>query len=79
MRHATKAAVVGFGLFVVSMWIVMAGGIRTAWLTDEARVFGLVVLPATIVATLLVRYFDWRAKLFDRTGDDHWCAARRAV
>jgi hypothetical protein len=32
-------------------------------LTEEVRVFGLVILPTAIVASLLVLYFDWRATL----------------
>jgi hypothetical protein len=70
VRRATKAAVIAFGLFFASLGIVMGAGIAAVWLTDEARVFGLVVLPATIVATLLVLYFDWRAKLFERVAGD---------
>ncbi len=78
MKAATKATVVAFGLFSVTLWIVMAAGITAVWLTDEARVFGLVVLPPTIVAALLVLYFNWRAKLFDRVSDDQFAGQEEA-
>ena len=42
------------------------GGVTAVWLTGEVRVFGLVGLPAAIVAGLLVVYFDWREKLLRR-------------
>jgi hypothetical protein len=53
-------------LFFVSIWVVMAAGITAVWLTEEVRVFGLVMLPTAIVAGLLVVYFDWRANLLSR-------------
>jgi hypothetical protein len=40
------------------------------WLTEEAGVFVLLVLPTAIVAALLVVYFDWRAKLLSRIRDE---------
>jgi hypothetical protein len=42
---------------------VLAAGVTAVWLTEEVRVVGLVTLPTAIVASLLVLYFDWRAKL----------------
>ena len=47
----------------VSIWVVMAAGMTAVWLTGEVRVFGLVMLPTAVVASLLVVYFDWRARL----------------
>jgi len=41
----------------------MAAGTTAVWLTGEVRVVGLVMLPTAVVASLLVLYFDWRAKL----------------
>jgi hypothetical protein len=35
---------------------------------DELRVLSLVVLPSTVVATLLVLYFEWRGKLLRQVG-----------
>jgi hypothetical protein len=55
--------ILALGLAFVSIWVVMAAGVAAVWLTDEVRVVGLVILPTAIVASLLVRYFDWRAKL----------------
>lgn len=58
-----KSAVLGAALAFVSIWVVLAAGITAVWLTEELRVIGLVMLPAAIVASLLVLYFDWRGKL----------------
>jgi hypothetical protein len=61
VRRATILALV-----FVSIWVVVTVGITAVWLTSEVRVFGLVVLPTAIVASLLVVYFDWRTNLRDR-------------
>ena len=66
MRKANKETIVALALLFFSMWVVLAVGITAVWLTSEVRVFGLVMLPTTIVAGLLVVYFDWRAKLHRR-------------
>ena len=63
MKESTKQAVLAVVLFFVSIWVVMTAAITAVWLTEEVRVFGLVILPTTIVAGLLVVYFDWRTKL----------------
>jgi hypothetical protein len=63
MRRVDKATIGALGLLFVSIWVVLAAGITAVWLTEEVRVFGLVILPTGIVAALLVVYFDWRAKL----------------
>ena len=65
MKRATKTTVVAMTLFFVSIWVAMTAGITAVWLTEEVRLFGLVMLPTTIVAGLLVLYFDWRAKLLN--------------
>jgi hypothetical protein len=70
VKKATKQMVMAVVLFFVSIWVVMAAGITAVWLTEEVRVFGLVMLPTVIVAGLLVVYFDWRAKLLDRIRDE---------
>ena len=69
MRTARKETIVAVVLFFVGMWVVMAAGITAVWLTEEVRLFGLVMLPTAIVAGLLVVYFDWRAKLLRRVRD----------
>ena len=66
MGKANKETIVALALLFFSMWVVLAVGITAVWLTSEVRVFGLVMLPTTIVAGLLVVYFDWRAKLHRR-------------
>ena len=66
MKEPKQQTVVAVVLFFVSIWVVMAAGITAVWLTEEVRVFGLVMLPTAIVAGLLVVYFDWRAKLLNR-------------
>jgi hypothetical protein len=72
VKKATKATVVAVALFFVSLWVVMAAGVTAVWLTEEVRVFGLVMLPTAIVAGLLVVYFDWRAKLLNRVRDERY-------
>jgi hypothetical protein len=70
VKKANKQTIVAVVLFFVSIWVVMAAGITAVWLTEEVRVFGLVMLPTAIVAGLLVVYFDWRAKLLSRIRDE---------
>jgi hypothetical protein len=55
--------VLAIALAFVSIWVVLAAGMIAVWLTGEVRVFGLVMLPTAVVASLLVVYFDWRARL----------------
>ena len=70
MKTARKETVVAMVLFFVSTWVIVAAATTAVWLTDEVRVFGLVMLPAAIVAGLLVVYFDWRTKLLNRIRDE---------
>jgi len=58
-----KAAILAGALALVSIGVVMVAGLTTVWLTEEMRAFGLVMLPTAIVASLLVRYFDWRGRM----------------
>jgi predicted ABC-type sugar transport system permease subunit len=58
-----RSTVLAIALAFVSIWVVMAAGTTAVWLTGEVRVVGLVMLPTAVVASLLVLYFDWRAKL----------------
>jgi putative Mn2+ efflux pump MntP len=58
-----KSTVLAIALAFSSVWVVMAAGFTAVWLTEEVRVIGLIALPAAIVASLLVLYFDWRARL----------------
>ena len=58
-----KSRILAIGLAFVSIWVVIAAGIAAVWLTEEVRVVGLVMVPTAVVASLLVLYFDWRAKL----------------
>ena len=68
MKH--KMTIVAVALAFVSIWVVMTAGTTAVWLTEEVRVFGLVVLPTAIAASLLVGYFDWRAKLLNGMRDE---------
>ena len=69
MRTTNKATIVALALVFVSIWVVLTAGITAVWLTEEVRVFALVALPTGIVASLLVAYFDWRAKLRRRVAE----------
>ena len=70
MKKATKSEIAAIVLAFITLFVVMTAGITAVWLTEEVRVFGLVTLPTTIVAGLLVVYFDWRAKLLNRIRDE---------
>ena len=70
MKKASRTTIAAVMLFFVSILVVMAAGITAVWLTEEVRVFGLVMLPTAIVAGLLVVYFDWRAKLLSRIREE---------
>ena len=58
-----RASIVAIGVGFVTVWIALASGVAAVWLTGEMRVFGLAVLPAAVVASLLVVFFEWRARL----------------
>ena len=58
-----RSTVLAIALAFVSIWVVMAAGVTAVWLTEEVRVVGLVTLPTALTGSLLVLYFDWRAKL----------------
>ena len=78
MKKASKRTIVAAVLFFVSIWLVMSTGITAVWLTEQARVFGLVMLPTVIVAGLLVAYFEWRAKVLSRIRDERYDGRKRA-
>jgi hypothetical protein len=61
-----KSTILAVALALVSIWVVIAAGITAVWLTQEVRVAGLVMVPAAVVAALLVLYFDWRERLRQR-------------
>jgi len=58
-----KSTVLALALAFLSVWVIMAAGVTAVWLTEEVRVIGLIALPSAIVASFLVLYFDWRARL----------------
>lgn len=66
-----KATVLAIVVAFVSIWVLLAAGITAVWLTEDVRVVGLVVLPTATVGSLLVLYFDWRAKLQRRMLAEH--------
>ena len=49
--------------------VMVPAGMTAVWLTEEVRVVGLAALPTVIVASLLVLYFDWRARLQRRLAE----------
>ena len=72
MKKTGKRTIVAAVLFFVSISLVMPAGITAVWLTEQVRVFGLVILPTATVAGLLVVYFEWRAKLLNRIRDERY-------
>jgi hypothetical protein len=58
-----RSTVLAIAVALVSVWVMTAAGMTAVWLTEDARVFGLIALPTAIVASLLVLYFDWRARV----------------
>jgi hypothetical protein len=66
VKTATKQTVVGVVLLFVSLWVITSVEITTVSLRTEIIALGVVMLSATIVASLLVLYFDWRARLLSR-------------
>jgi hypothetical protein len=63
VKKVDKATVMALALLFGSIWVVLAAGLTAVWLTEEVRMFGLVILPTGIVAGLLVVYFAWRDNL----------------
>ena len=45
-------------------------GVGAAWLSGDARMFGVVGLAAAIVGGVLMVYFEWRARLRRRMLED---------
>lgn len=66
MKRATTTSTMAVAVAFLSLFIAVLAGAAAVWLTSEARVFGLVLLPAASVAGLLVVYFEWRANLRQR-------------
>ena len=60
MRTVEKATIVALALFCVSIWIVLAAGLTAVWLTEEVRVFGLVIL---LTMESCFRSSLWRVQL----------------
>lgn len=66
-----RTAVPAVALTIVSIWAVMATSLTAVSMTEEMRVLGLVVLSTAAVASLLVRYFEWRARMIRRFRTEH--------
>jgi hypothetical protein len=62
VKKPIKSTILARVPLLVSIIVVIVAGIAAMWLTAGMRVFGVVILP-TIVACLLVVYFNWRANL----------------
>jgi hypothetical protein len=78
VKKATQSAIVAIVLALISLFVVLTAAATAVWLTVEATVFALVILPTAVVGGLLVVYFDWRAKLRHRilaNRNDHRKAA----
>ena len=63
MKRSMVPAIV---LTFASICVVTGAAMAAVWLTAEVRVVGLLIVPTAAVASLLVLYFDWRAKLLQR-------------
>ena len=70
MKNATTEAIMVVLLLFVSIFVILTVSIIAVWLTEEVRVFGLVLLPTGIVTALLVLYFDWRTRMRLRVPSD---------
>ena len=55
MKKAKKRMIVAAVLFFVSIWLIMPTGITPVWLTEQVRVFGLVMLPGLLLSMLVKR------------------------
>jgi hypothetical protein len=58
-------------LTLVSIWAAIATGLTAVSMTEEVSAFGLVMLPAALVASLLARYFEWRARMIRGLRTEH--------
>ena len=65
-----RPRIIAVAIAVVSLWTILAAGAVAVWLTGEPRIFGVVMLPAGVVASLLVVYFEWRTKQASATRVD---------
>jgi hypothetical protein len=61
-KSTMKALAVLFALYAI-VWSILIADITPVWLTEELRMFEVIILPVSIGALLLVAYFDWRAQL----------------
>ena len=66
-----RAAVLAVALTIVSILAAMATSVTAVSMTEEVRVLGLVMLSTAAVASLLVRYFDWRGRMIRRFRTEH--------
>jgi hypothetical protein len=66
MTRPTTSVILAIAVALVSIFAVLTAGVTAVWLTSAVKAFAVVMLPTSIVAGLLVVYFDWRAKLRDR-------------
>lgn len=66
-----RERILAVALAFVSVWVALAAGLTAVWLTEEVRVFGLVMLPTAVAAALVVLYFEWRGRLMRRSRAEH--------
>ena len=55
----TGPRIVATALAVVLLTVVSVAGFVAVWLTDELRVFPLVLLPAVVSSFLVLSYSEW--------------------
>ncbi len=56
----TGPRLVATAIAVVSILVVGAAGVAAVWLTDEMRVFPLVLLPAVVATMLTLSFYEWQ-------------------
>jgi hypothetical protein len=59
-RKVTGPNLVATALAMVSILVVFAAGVIGVWLTDEPRIFPLVLLPTVVAASLMFSFYEWR-------------------
>ena len=77
----TGPRLVATAIAVVSILVACAAGTTAVWLTDELRVFPLVIVPTVVAGTLTMSFYEWRKTLNpeNRANQDGRETARESV
>jgi hypothetical protein len=59
-RKVTGPNMIATALAMVSILVVFAAGVIGVWLTDEPRIFPLILLPTVVAASLMFSFYEWR-------------------